>query len=672
MAATDALPAIATRRISPSRAGAMGGRDDARLLSASRPFVATRARSAGDQTNNLMLRTTAGPGPRRVVPVRPYTPTTAGAGAATSEGFFAGSRRLTVFLAVAVLLNLFVLYRVTQPSASSSSSSAAASAAAAAAAGGSGGGAAATHVRHVFHRHPDEVWHEKKHDGAATDEDEGVEEDELANLAHPGEIAVGAGHVKGDVDHPHVPDDDDDDDDGNDAAAAASASLSNAASGNNAENNDEEEDDEITNAAAAAVAAAAASGRTDLSAQIQGKRSKTFVYFRSKTCSYLCVRAKALGWKPGILDLNAKVYPTLLLIRWNSYDRYKHLTKTIINQVGSGSSCIGGGKGIQLLCRQQLAARGGCEYGDLGIQPKQWNLQKAQQCEDFFTTAADPENTKKVWIVKPGGSFHGRGITLHRGDDAAFRLKYGACGKKKLSDGLIVQSYIMNPALMGGHKFDLRSYLLIASTAPFLVFYHDGFARRSEHAFSMDGANLTDVKSHITNDVSQSNENHFFGFEQLEQVLIKENKFPSGYMERHFRPTAMRVSNYLFHTAADRSGHKIQPRPARYQFFAADWMIDAAGGIHLLEANGDPTIKDYAGTGLTPELWDSMLELEELVHLRPEELGAVLVRKRFAYKGWRLVYNQLEAVADPYQPCKYKEYVAEKHPLYGFADAPPS
>jgi hypothetical protein len=61
-----------------------------------------------------------------------------------------------------------------------------------------------------------------------------------------------------------------------------------------------------------------------------------------------------------------------------------------------------------------------------------------------------------------------------------------------------------------------------------------------------------------------------------------------------------------------------------------------------------------------------MIELVELVHLRPEDLGKVSVRERFKYKGWRLVYNQLESAADPYQPCRHQEYREERHPLYSF------
>lgn len=41
----------------------------------------------------------------------------------------------------------------------------------------------------------------------------------------------------------------------------------------------------------------------------------------------------------------------------------------------------------------------------------------------------------------------------------------------------MVQKYISNPNLINGHKYDFRVYLLIASTDPLIVYYHDGFLR---------------------------------------------------------------------------------------------------------------------------------------------------------------------------------------------------
>jgi hypothetical protein len=269
--------------------------------------------------------------------------------------------------------------------------------------------------------------------------------------------------------------------------------------------------------------------------------------------------------------------------------------------------------------------------------------------------------------MKPGGSFHGRGITLHEGD-VGLRAKYGTC-KKKLPEGLIIQEYVSKPALMGGHKFDLRTYLLVASTAPFLAFYHDGFVRRSENPYSTDTSGLTDVKTHITNAASQSSENHFFGFHQLQNVLTQEHNFPPDYFERVFRPRAMRVSQFLFQTAYNRTGTKFEARKGRFQLFALDWMIDSDGNSFLLEGNGDPSIKGYTGTDLTPGVWDSMLTLVEAIHIKPETIARPLsVRLGFRWEGWRLLFNEMEAelAHDYYDGCKINKYQADRHPLYSY------
>lgn len=67
-----------------------------------------------------------------------------------------------------------------------------------------------------------------------------------------------------------------------------------------------------------------------------------------------------------------------------------------------------------------------------------------------------------IWIMKPVAGAQGKGIFLFR------KLKHVQEWKKKDSSGsealpYVVQSYIHNPYLVGGKKFDVRIYVLVTS-----------------------------------------------------------------------------------------------------------------------------------------------------------------------------------------------------------------
>jgi hypothetical protein len=67
---------------------------------------------------------------------------------------------------------------------------------------------------------------------------------------------------------------------------------------------------------------------------------------------------------------------------------------------------------------------------------------------------------------------------------------------------IIIKRYISNPLTINKRKFDIRCYMLIASTKPLLVLFHHGYLRLSMYEFSNDDNNLV---IHLTNQVILKN-----------------------------------------------------------------------------------------------------------------------------------------------------------------------
>lgn len=110
------------------------------------------------------------------------------------------------------------------------------------------------------------------------------------------------------------------------------------------------------------------------------------------------------------------------------------------------------------------------------------------ECNEFFALYNSDEYVKLKkkepvpFVTKVSyGSHRGNGLDIldDRGE-MRLRRKYlngKLCGE--ILDNLLVQKYIADPLLIDDHKFDFRIYMLIASTDPLIVFYHDGFLRMS-------------------------------------------------------------------------------------------------------------------------------------------------------------------------------------------------
>lgn len=76
----------------------------------------------------------------------------------------------------------------------------------------------------------------------------------------------------------------------------------------------------------------------------------------------------------------------------------------------------------------------------------------------------------------------------------------------------VVQKYLKNPALIDGHKFDFRIYVLITTVVePLTIFlYHDGLVRLASEKYNKN-RNIQDLYVHLTNYSLNKKNNNFSG-----------------------------------------------------------------------------------------------------------------------------------------------------------------
>ncbi|EFX87889.1 hypothetical protein DAPPUDRAFT_311295 [Daphnia pulex] len=97
--------------------------------------------------------------------------------------------------------------------------------------------------------------------------------------------------------------------------------------------------------------------------------------------------------------------------------------------------------------------------------------------------------TDVPWIIKPPASARGTGIQVIH--------EWSQLPRKK---PLVVQSYVKNPYLINGTKFDIRLYVFITSVNPLRIYlFENGLVRFASLAYSTEMNTLNDLYVHLTN-----------------------------------------------------------------------------------------------------------------------------------------------------------------------------
>ncbi|XP_048823388.1 inactive polyglycylase TTLL10 isoform X2 [Lagopus muta] len=178
--------------------------------------------------------------------------------------------------------------------------------------------------------------------------------------------------------------------------------------------------------------------------------------------------------------------------------------------------------------------------------PESFRLDLKEERNAFFELCKEEE----IWICKPSCSNQGRGIFLLKNPDAVTTLQAKLCSSerdlpsKRVPCGApqtrIVQRYIGQPLLLEGKKFDVRSYLLVACTAPYVLFFAQGYVRLTCSNYD---ATSDDLTVHLTNQYVQK-KNSLYG--QLKDETVWQMEHFNSYVNEKFGKTNGLPQDWVF------------------------------------------------------------------------------------------------------------------------------
>ena len=167
---------------------------------------------------------------------------------------------------------------------------------------------------------------------------------------------------------------------------------------------------------------------------------------------------------------------------------------------------------------------------------------------------------------------------------------------KKLG-GLIVQKYTEKPSLVNNRKYDLRYFMLIACTKPYLVLTHTGYARISLEEYQTEnfGEDTKEARAcHMTNasvqkyhpKFKEEKESTILSMDQLRDHMISAQGITAEAFNTNVISKCDEICRLVFETCKD----KLEQKFGCFELFGLDFLLDEDLNPQLIEINTNPAI----------------------------------------------------------------------------------
>ncbi|XP_029433938.1 inactive polyglycylase TTLL10 isoform X3 [Rhinatrema bivittatum] len=232
--------------------------------------------------------------------------------------------------------------------------------------------------------------------------------------------------------------------------------------------------------------------------------------------------------------------------------------------------------------------------------PETFRLDMKDEREAFFAMYKKDQ----IWICKPTSLNQGRGIFLLKRQVEVESLRVqlenmeeDMLNRKlpyKLPPARIVQKYIQNPLLLQGKKFDVRSYLLIACTVPYVVFFRHGYVRLTCNNYD---PNSDDLTGHLTNQYMQKKhpqykemkEDTVWSMERFNMYINEKfvaTGLPEDWVLNLFTKRMQQIMMQCFLAVKS----KLECKLGYFDLIGCDFLIDEEFKVWVLEMNCNPAL----------------------------------------------------------------------------------
>uniref|UniRef100_A0A3Q2DNT8 Tubulin tyrosine ligase like 10 n=1 Tax=Cyprinodon variegatus TaxID=28743 RepID=A0A3Q2DNT8_CYPVA len=231
--------------------------------------------------------------------------------------------------------------------------------------------------------------------------------------------------------------------------------------------------------------------------------------------------------------------------------------------------------------------------------PSTYRMDMKKERELFFSHFTQQEAVEScMWICKPTNGSQGRGIFLLKNTQDPLLLKFAFSHSLAFSPpqaSFPNIRYIQKPLLLDGRKFDVRSYLLIACTAPYMVFFRHGYVRLTCDVYDPMSNNLS---THLTNQYVQKKHPHYS--ELKEDTVWSMESFntyvnlrfqvakglPRDWVLGAFARRMQQIMTQCFFAVKD----KLDCRPGFFDLIGCDFLVDESFKVWLLEMTCNPAL----------------------------------------------------------------------------------